>query len=144
MSRHDPHAAEVRRLAELLACAVRQKGTSRRALEEKLGMSRGDLSELLSGDADLRLSDLLRILEALEVHPWYFFRVAFSRPRTRAGAAGDSGAEEELVAVLQNARSPQAARTAELAESDGWVEEPPPTAEGNDGPDRARGARGSS
>lgn len=112
-------------------------------------MSRGDLSELLSGDADLRLADLLRILEALEVHPWHFFRVAFHRPPARAGSEGAPGAEEELVAVLQKARSSEAdlaaaPEAAESAEADGWAEEPPPTAEGSGGPGLSPAGQGKS
>lgn len=111
MALRDPYSAEVRRVVELLAYGVRQKGLSRRALEEKMGMSRGYLSELLSGDVDLRISYILMILEALEIHPWQFFRVAFNRPQLgRSAPVPEASAEEELLAVMQQGlQSPLAA-----------------------------------
>lgn len=141
MTYQDPHTAEVRRLAELLACAIRQKGIPRRVLEAKMGLERGALSELLSGDGELHLRDLLRILEVLELHPWHFFRVAFNRPRVRTGSAGDPGAEEELVAALRSARP---SRAAELSGIEAPNEEPSLAAGGNGGSDPARGVLGSS
>lgn len=140
MRLQDSHAAEVHRLADLLATAIRQKGVRRDALEDKLALRRGELTELLSG-SDLRLGELLRLLEALELHPWHFFRVAFNRPRPRAGSESAPGAEEELVVSLREAG---AAAEPDFNESAERREGEPPAAEGSGGQDPARGARGSS
>lgn len=65
-------------MVDLLAYAVRRKGVTRRSIEEKMGVSRGYLSELLSGEIDLRLSQMLMILEALEVRPRDFYRIVYN------------------------------------------------------------------
>lgn len=57
---------------------------SQRKIEERVGFSRGYLSQLLSGRLDLKLVPLLRVLDALALPPGRFFRQVHSRPQRTA------------------------------------------------------------
>lgn len=108
------YESEVRRVVDLLAYAVRRKGVTRRSIEEKMGVSRGYLSELLSGEIDLRLSQILMILEALEVHPRDFYRIVYNYEGTLAQ-------EELALAVAQGSDAPSDPGAEELLKFDARV-----------------------
>ena len=75
------------RVAEVLSAAVRMAGRSRLSLERQMGLSSGYLSKILGGTVELRLRHVSMILDALEVDPADFFRVAFPL-RQDSGRAG--------------------------------------------------------
>jgi transcriptional regulator with XRE-family HTH domain len=52
---------------------LRLRGLMRRPVERKLGWSKGTLTKLLAGTNELRVRQLLEILEAIEVPPMMFF-----------------------------------------------------------------------
>lgn len=87
--------AEVRRLAELLDRVVRLSKRSRRSLEADLGLGSSGLSKILNGTIRLQVSHVLSVLEALEVDPYDFFRVAYGKRRL-----GKSPVIEQLRALL--------------------------------------------
>jgi transcriptional regulator with XRE-family HTH domain len=71
--------AETRRLADLLDHVVRLSKRSRRSLEADLGLGSSGLSKILKGTIRLQVSHVLSLLEALQVDPYDFFRVAYGR-----------------------------------------------------------------
>ena len=73
--------SEVRRLADLLDHVVRLSKRSRRSLEADLGLGSSGLSKILKGTIRLQVSHVLSVLEALQVDPYDFFRVAYGRRR---------------------------------------------------------------
>ncbi|MFL6198632.1 MAG: hypothetical protein ACJ76J_05625 [Thermoanaerobaculia bacterium] len=73
--------SETRRLAELLDRVVRLSKRSRRSLEADLGLGSSGLSKILKGTIRLQVSHVLSVLEALQVDPYDFFRVAYGRRR---------------------------------------------------------------
>lgn len=73
--------AEVRRLADLLDRLIALSRRSRRSLEADLGLGSSGLSKILKGTIRLQVSHILRVLEALQVDPHDFFRVAYDKRR---------------------------------------------------------------
>jgi hypothetical protein len=73
--------SETRRLADLLDQVVRLSKRSRRSLEADLGLGSSGLSKILKGTIRLQVSHVLAILEALQVDPYDFYRVAYGRRR---------------------------------------------------------------
>jgi transcriptional regulator with XRE-family HTH domain len=73
--------AETRRLADLLDHVVRLSKRSRRSLESELGLGSSGLSKILKGTIRLQVSHVLSVLEALQVDPYDFFRIAYGRRR---------------------------------------------------------------
>lgn len=86
--------SEVRRLSELLEALVRLSKRSRRSLEEELSLGSSGLSKILRGTVRLQVSHVLILLEALQVDPYDFFRVAYGRRRL-----GKSPLIEQLLAL---------------------------------------------
>jgi transcriptional regulator with XRE-family HTH domain len=74
-------ASEGRRLAGLLEQLVRQSKRSRRSLEADLGLGSSGLSKILKGSIRLQVSHVLSVLEALQVDPYDYFRVAYAKRR---------------------------------------------------------------
>jgi transcriptional regulator with XRE-family HTH domain len=73
--------SETRRLADLLDQVVRLSKRSRRSLEADLGLGSSGLSKILKGTIRFQVSHVLSVLEALQVDPYDFFRVAYGRRR---------------------------------------------------------------
>lgn len=73
--------AETRRLADLLGHVVRLSKRSRRSLEAELSLGSSGLSKILKGTIRLQVSHVLSVLDALQVDPYDFFRVAYGRRR---------------------------------------------------------------
>jgi|HubBroStandDraft_3_1064219.scaffolds.fasta_scaffold01386_3 transcriptional regulator with XRE-family HTH domain len=70
-------ADEVQRVRGLLAAAVRLQALPLSELALRVGMGRGQLARLLNGRTEIRLSQLLRVLAAIDLPPGTFFRQAF-------------------------------------------------------------------
>lgn len=79
----DLNAEDTRRLAEILSVLIRVSGRSRRSIEEEMGLGSSGLSKILGGTVRLQVTHVLDILQALEVDPGDFFRMAFPRRRLR-------------------------------------------------------------
>jgi transcriptional regulator with XRE-family HTH domain len=79
----DLNAEDARRLAEILSVLIRVSGRSRRSIEEEMGLGSSGLSKILGGTVRLQVTHVLDILQALEVDPGDFFRMAFPRRRLR-------------------------------------------------------------
>src|SRR4051812_31760858 len=74
------------RVAEVLSATVRIAGRSRLSMEQQMGLSSGYLSKILGGTVELRLRHVSMILDALEVDPADFYRVAFPRRQSSSRA----------------------------------------------------------
>lgn len=70
----------VRRYQGLLEEVFQRTGVQKRPLERKLGWSRGAVTKLCSGENDLKVGKLLRILDALGVNPLDFYALAHAEP----------------------------------------------------------------
>jgi transcriptional regulator with XRE-family HTH domain len=68
---------EVQRVRDLLAAAVRLQALPLAELARRVGMGRGQLARLLNGQTEIRLSQLMRVLAAIDLPPGTFFRQAF-------------------------------------------------------------------
>lgn len=82
--------SESERLMSLLRKAMRMLDVKHRDLAKRLGVSPSYLSRLFHGVIDLKVDQLVRIVEALGLHPGEFFRMAYaedSQPPTPAAAA---------------------------------------------------------
>jgi transcriptional regulator with XRE-family HTH domain len=73
---------EVQRILAMLRDAVRYSNLSNREVERRLGVSAnsGYLSRLFAGDRELKLRQILEILQVVGLPPANFFRAAFSTP----------------------------------------------------------------
>ena len=96
--------SEVRRLSELLELLLQISKRSRRSLEADLGLGSSGLSKILKGTVRLQVSHVLTLLEALQVDPYDFFRVAY---RTRRLAKSPLIAQ--LLALIEPEREKDAA-----------------------------------
>lgn len=73
---------EVVRILAMLRDAVRYSNLSNREVERRLGVSAnsGYLSRLFAGTRELKLRQVLDILDVVELPPANFFRAAFAEP----------------------------------------------------------------
>jgi hypothetical protein len=73
---------EVKRILAMLRDAVRYSNLSNREVERRLEVSAnsGYLSRLFAGDRELKLRQVLEILQVVGLPPANFFRAAFSTP----------------------------------------------------------------
>jgi transcriptional regulator with XRE-family HTH domain len=94
------------RVAEVLSAAVRIAGRSRLSMEHQMGLSSGYLSKILGGTVELRLRHVSMILDALEVDPADFFRVAF--PRRQSSSRAGRRLMEDVESLLARERAPEA------------------------------------
>ena len=69
------------RIRERLRLLILRSPLTQRAVENRVGFSRGHLSQLLAGTLDLKYWHLLAILHAIEVEPSEFFAALFPRRR---------------------------------------------------------------
>lgn len=109
--------SEVRRLAELLDRVVRLSKRSRRSLEADLSLGSSGLSKILNGTIRLQVSHVLSVLEALQVDPYDFFRVAYGKRRLEK-----SPLIEQLRALVQPEREKESREAEEPPAGDGLPE----------------------
>lgn len=102
----EPLDEKTLRVAEVLAAAVRVAGRSRLSLEKQMGLSSGYLSKILGGTVELRLRHVSMILDALEVDPSDFYRVAF--PRRLSSSRTGRRLMEDVESLLAKDRAPEA------------------------------------
>lgn len=76
-------AAELERVLRHLRLVIFLSKLSQRDIEERLGFSRGHLSQILGGTVELKWWQLLAILSVLEIEPGDFFAELFPRRRHR-------------------------------------------------------------
>jgi len=86
--------AEVRRLTNLLASAIKFSNWKQRDIEKTLGWSSGSMSRLLSGGIELKAKHVTEICEVIGLPPARFFHAAYP-----AAEGGDSSVER-LQSVL--------------------------------------------
>jgi transcriptional regulator with XRE-family HTH domain len=101
--------SESERLMSLLRKAMRMLDVKHRDLAKRLGVSPSYLSRLFHGVIDLKVDQLVRIVEALGLRPGEFFRMAYpedAEPFTPAAAALRGLVPEG--AALQSSASPAA------------------------------------
>jgi transcriptional regulator with XRE-family HTH domain len=96
----------VERLRRALGRRIRDDGKSLRAVEERLGVGRDYLSQLLRGSMHLKIKHLFAILEALEAEPGEFLLAVFppaaSGPEhARLDAEFIAARQEVSIAVLR-------------------------------------------
>lgn len=90
----DPYEWEVRRLAERIGALVELSGRPLEDVALTVGLSPERLAAIFRGAEKLEISHLLRLAEALGVHPSEFFLLTFPRPSSRGSTQ----------ALLQKAR----------------------------------------
>jgi hypothetical protein len=79
---HRDGKAEVARVREALRSIIDVAGMSHREIERTL-VSQGhglDVNRMLAGRFELKLHQLLDVLDVLEIHPVEFFRLVFKDP----------------------------------------------------------------
>jgi hypothetical protein len=69
----------------LLQGAIRASGMTQTDIDEKISRRRGYLSHVFQRRVDLKVEDLLRILEVIQVEPRLFFHAATTRDRAQGG-----------------------------------------------------------
>jgi hypothetical protein len=102
----------------LLQGAIRASGFTQTDIDDRIGRRRGYLSHVFQRRVDLKLIDLLRALELLEIEPRRFFAAV------TAGATGGSSGVLQLLAErldweaarAEQAEAPEAAGDAALEE----------------------------
>ncbi len=67
----------IEHLAEVLKSVIRSSGLTGREIERRLGMSGGYTSRLLGGGVELKLSQILAILDVIGLYPSELFAMAF-------------------------------------------------------------------
>lgn len=125
--------AEIRRVAKLLETEIHVAGSSKRAVEKKLGVAAGYLTKVVKGGLELRLRHVLEVAEATGFDVAEFFQKAFP-PKTAATSgrreAGVSPGEiaemeERLRESMNGIRSQLAEiRQTQLAERSRTLPEP--------------------
>lgn len=76
--------ARVRELLTRLRLRIHYAPFTQRELEQRAGFSKGYLSQILHGNIDLKLSHLLAVIDALDLHPAEFFADLFDERRFAA------------------------------------------------------------
>lgn len=74
---------ETRRLLARLKAWIAFSGETQQRIERRAGLSRGYLSQLLSGHVDVKYRQLLAVLAAMGLDPADFFGEVFPRPPSR-------------------------------------------------------------
>jgi transcriptional regulator with XRE-family HTH domain len=72
---------QVRTMAEALKRKIREAGSSVREVEERAGMTRDYLRQVLRGSMKLRMEHVVAILEVIGVPPIEFFVEVYGPPR---------------------------------------------------------------
>ncbi len=86
------------RILRLLQGSIRAAGYTQTEVDERIGRRRGYLSHVFQRRVDLKLHDLLRALEMLEIDPSAFFHAALS------GRGGEHPALEDLMQLVTNSK----------------------------------------
>jgi len=71
---------EAARVLEALRRLIRVSGLSQRKVEQKVGFSKGYLSQLFAQNLDLKYWHVVAVLRALDEPPQRFFAELYSRP----------------------------------------------------------------
>ncbi|MEP7010489.1 MAG: hypothetical protein ABJC13_09225 [Acidobacteriota bacterium] len=72
--------APVGRARWLLGHLIQMTGLGRRDVDERLGLTRGQVSQLLTGRVSLKLEMILLILDEVGMEPAMFFKLLFELP----------------------------------------------------------------
>lgn len=86
------------RILRLLQGSIRAAGHTQTEVDERIGRRRGYLSHVFQRRVDLKLHDLLRALEMLEIDPGAFFHAALT------GRGGEHPALEDLMQLVTSNR----------------------------------------
>jgi transcriptional regulator with XRE-family HTH domain len=95
-----PVEEQVERLRRALRHRIRDAGVSMREMEDRLGMGRDYLSQLLRGSMDLKAKHVLGVLAELGADPGEFFAELF--PSTLALHLDQARQDEEFIAIRQD------------------------------------------
>lgn len=118
-----PAEDEVQKLLSLLKRAIRSSGRSQKEVDRQIGVQPGYLSQVMIGRLDLKLKHLLRALEAIEVEPSGFFKLAFPQ---RSGDAKGADLLSLISSDLALAEAfPERARVASDAASRPAIQQQP-------------------
>ncbi len=109
--------AEIERARWLLGHLIQMAGLDRRDVDERLGLTRGQVSQLLTGRVSLKLEMILLILDEVGMDPVTFFKVLFELPEEGASPflallyrkMIESGAVEPAQMILPPEPAPVAA-----------------------------------
>lgn len=103
MTIEDRSEAEVRKVAEGLKRKIREAGLTYKEVEERSGMGRDYLRQVLRGSVKLRFEHVLRLLHVLDVPPADFFAEVYGATTTPAPLPSASADPkfDEVVRVLQ-------------------------------------------
>lgn len=72
--------APVERARWLLGHLIQMAGLGRRDVDERLGLTRGQVSQVLTGRVSLKLEMILLVLDEVGVEPAMFFKLLFELP----------------------------------------------------------------
>ncbi|MEO6191600.1 MAG: hypothetical protein ABIS20_01205 [Thermoanaerobaculia bacterium] len=68
---------EIRRYIDVLQELISRSGTSKREIERSVGWAKSSLTKLLKGQWEIKLRQLLEVLQVLRVEPLVFFRLVY-------------------------------------------------------------------
>jgi hypothetical protein len=132
----DPYEKETRRLARLIGSLVELSGRPADEVAEGAGLSPEELAGIFRGEIRLEVAHLLRLGEALGMHPGEFFYLAYPGRMTARGSTRD---------LLEKARAALKAQSEAVDSTPGGPESHGPSGEGPPSPPaggRPRGGRG--
>lgn len=95
---------DLQRVLSLLRGVIRLSELSQAEVDRRIRRRRGYLSHVFQQVVDLKLKDLLLVLDALDVAPERFFGVALDRAAPAAASASD------VLALFQSTRNGRMAR----------------------------------
>ena len=107
-----PMKPQTKHMIDVLRATIRALGFTNRAIEQRLGVSRGYLTRLFSGVMDLRFDHVSEIAEAVGVEPEEILRLAF--PPSQQPAAPSAS---RLRVALGVSEPPETAAAIVLTES---------------------------
>jgi transcriptional regulator with XRE-family HTH domain len=132
----DPYEKEARRLAGLIGSLVELSGRPVEEVAERAGLNPEELAGIFRGEAEMRVSHVLRIGEALGMHPGEFLYLAYPRRMPARGSTRD---------LLAKARAALKAQSEAVDSTPDGPESRGPSGEGPASPPaggRPRGGRG--
>ena len=101
MTIEDRSEADVRKVAEGLKRKIREAGLTYKEVEERAGMGRDYLRQVLRGSVKLRFEHVLRLLHVLGVPPAEFFVEVFGPALPVPLAKPAEPTLEEVIGTLQ-------------------------------------------
>ena len=102
--------AEVTRLTNLLASAIKFSGWKQRDIEKALGWSSGSMSRLLSGGIELKIKHVVEIGAVIGFPPSRFFHASYP---TAEGGGNDAARLQRLLEQLHPAHDTEPEPAAE-------------------------------